>query len=69
MFFVRGRFLSQYLALNSRQEVAGVLFVWRGFCFELPEQKQKQIGRIPLYLFLPLLKVCPPNPDAKKLFE
>src|SRR3989338_1221488 len=63
------RFLFQYLAPNSHQEVAGALFVWCGFCFDFQEQKQKRIGRIPLYLFLPFPKVSPPNPHAKKIFE
>ncbi|OGI66689.1 hypothetical protein A2823_01210 [Candidatus Nomurabacteria bacterium RIFCSPHIGHO2_01_FULL_41_91] len=69
MFFVRGKFLAQCLALNSHQEVAGVFDLWRGFCFEIQKQKQKRIERISLYLFLPFPKVFPPNPDAKKIFE
>src|SRR3989344_4046877 len=66
---VLGRFLFQYPAPNSRLKVAEASFVWRGFCFEIQEQKQKRIGRISLCLFLPYLKVFPPNPHAKKIFE
>src|SRR3989338_2801000 len=69
LFFVRGIFRVQCLALNSRLKVAGVFDLWRGFDFEIPEQKQKWIGRIYLYRFPPFLKVCPPNPRAKKIFE
>ncbi|OHA72097.1 MAG: hypothetical protein A3E08_02735 [Candidatus Wildermuthbacteria bacterium RIFCSPHIGHO2_12_FULL_49_13] len=36
-------------------------------CF--PEQKQKRIWRIVLYPLPPFLKVFPPNPQAKKIFE
>ncbi|OGM90340.1 hypothetical protein A2999_00010 [Candidatus Wolfebacteria bacterium RIFCSPLOWO2_01_FULL_38_11] len=69
MIFLHDKFPFQYLALNSRPEVAGAWFVWRGFDFEIQEQKQKRIGRIPPYLFLPFPRVFPPNPHAKKLFE
>src|SRR3989344_8849857 len=61
--------LAQYLALNSRPEVAEVFDLWRGFDFEIQEQKQKRIGRISPCRFPPFPKVFPPNPDAKKTFE
>src|SRR3989344_7148491 len=61
--------LAQYLALNSRPEVAGVFDLWRGFDFEIQEQKQKRIGRTSPYPFLPFPKVFPPNPHGKKIFE
>ncbi|OGD40944.1 hypothetical protein A3K28_00015 [Candidatus Azambacteria bacterium RIFOXYB1_FULL_40_33] len=69
LLFAHDRFPSQYPVLNIHQEVAGILLVWHRFCFGFLEQKHKRIGRILLYLFLPFLKVFPPNPYAKKIFE
>ncbi|OGF60511.1 hypothetical protein A2W40_03910 [Candidatus Giovannonibacteria bacterium RIFCSPHIGHO2_01_45_12] len=69
MLFRFGIFRVQYLVLNSRPEVAGVSFEWRGFSPRLLEQKRLRIGRILIFLFLTSLVIVPPNPVSKKIFE
>ncbi|MFO0743806.1 MAG: hypothetical protein U0469_02010 [Candidatus Paceibacterota bacterium] len=61
LLFLHDKFLSQYLGLNIPPKVAGTSPQCLLSFFRFSQQKQKQTGRIPFYLFVIFRVNNPPS--------